>query len=269
MTAPYKILISISILLLSLPALAGDQTANVLITFYNTYEDVLKSITPLIVAIVTVGGAIFVTKIARKAPDAAVKLEQLKFIEGLVYDKAWSKPDSYFVVEEAFKQYYNTYIPIEIIKLLAKVEDRFFAFSSYAKVGGLISFDKETKKIKSLSKKGKNVRVGMLFSLIITFVHILFLCLFLSLFMFSKDNFLNIALGGVFAIFSAFCAWAVYEIFDKIIDFKKDFRDFESKLKGKLEATEINKSDLRTITMCVFIVSFLWIARLCLYYYST
>lgn len=266
MTATYKILITVSILLLSLPALAGDKTSNVLITFFNAYEDILKSIIPLIVAIVTVGGAIFVTKIARKAPDAAVKLEQLKFIEGLVYDKAWSKPDSYFVVEEAFKLYYNTYIPIEIIKLLASVDERFFAFSSYAKVGGQVSFDKKKEEIKSLSKTGKNLRVGMLFSLMITFVHIWFALSVLSLFMFSKDNFLNIALGGVFAIASAFCGWAVYIFFDRMIDVKKDFRDFESKLKGKFKATEINKSDWATITTCVVIVSGLWIVRFCLSY---
>ncbi|MGO2331649.1 MULTISPECIES: hypothetical protein [unclassified Pseudoalteromonas] len=267
MNATYKTLITVSIFFLSLPVLADDKVSNVSITFFDDYGDILKSIIPLIVAIVTAGVAIFVTKIARKAPDAAVKLEQLKFIEGLVYDKAWSKPESYFVVEEAFKLYYKTYIPIDIIKLLANVEERFFAFSYYANVGGLISFDKQRGKIKSLSEKGKNLRIGALLSLGIMFLHFCFISFVLAIFLFSKSNFLGVALGCIFTIFFIFFGWAAYSSFDNMIDLKANFRRFESKLEGKFEATEINTSDMTIIIFSIIIIVILWLAFLCINYF--
>lgn len=268
MTVSNRILITVSMLLLSLPALADDNTSNILTTFFNDHEDILKNIIPLIATIVTVGGAIFVTKIARKAPDAAVKLEQLKFIEGLIFDKAWSKPEFHFVVEEAFRLYFKTYIPIEIIKLLAVAEERFFAFSSYAKVKGLISYNKQTDMIKSLSEQGKNIHMGALLSLMVLCVHFFIIFLALAISSFSEFSFYYITLSGSFAIISTFSGWVVCISFKKMIDLKSDFRHFESKVEGKFEPTEVNKSDWAIIIFCILFVIALWVAWFCLSHWA-
>ena len=256
----FKSLLPVCILLFTLPTLAAD-TDTASRGFINDYEDIIKNIVTLFGVIMTVVGAILVAKISRKAPDALVKLEQLKLIDVLVYNKAHQNPDNYLVVEEAFKLYYNTYIPIEIIKLLSNLEERFFAFASYAKVGGLISFNKKTGKIKSLSGLGKFLRIVALFVLSTLFAHICFGFLVAASFMTAKSNMLDIIWGGVFAIPAVFCAYAMFIIFSRMIDLKSDFTRFESKLEGKVETTEINKSDLLIIIICIGIIIGLWLIR--------
>lgn len=254
---------ALSLLLLSLPVLAADTntSSNPLINFIKEYEDLIKHVITLMAALVTIFGAIMVAKIARKAPDAAVKLEQLKYIDALILEKALSKPELYFVVEEAFRHYFKTHIPIEIIKLLANVEERFYAFSYYAKVGGLISYDKKTRKIKSLSAAGKNLRIATMFSIFALCVHISTIFAFSAFQLFTQSSPLYFLIGTLLITFSVSFGWLAINVFDKMGDVKTDFRRFESKLEGKYEATEVNKSDWAFLIGCTAIVSLFWITR--------
>lgn len=206
-------------------------------------------------------GVIIGAKIARKAPDSAVKLEQLKFIDLLFHNKGLDKPDDYFVIEESFKLYYGTYIPIEIIKLLAGLEERFFAFSLYEKVATRISFNKETGKIKSLSEQGKYLRMGALFSVTITLVHCCFLLFVIALLMIQSTHMYVNIMGVSFAVIGCSFLYVAYLFFDKMIGVRPDLQLFESKLDGHFEPTELNKTDKIIILSSVIFISGIWIIK--------
>ena len=265
MTAIFKILITGLVFLLSLPVLAGDSTAvaNELTKIIKEYEDIIKHFITLLGVFITVWGAITVAKITRKAPDAATKLEQIKFIDSLIVDKAWQEEHGRFVVEEAFQLYYNKYIPVDIIVLLAGLEARFYAFSSYIKVSGLTSFNKDSHKIKSLTLFGKWLRAISILLLIIILLHIVAVTgiVSYSLLMSESDNTLTLIFGGSLAFSSAIAAYGAFVLFDLMIDIPADFNRFEKDLEGYIEKTEIRNADFIIILVSLIIIVVIWFVK--------
>jgi hypothetical protein len=243
-----------------------ESNAEIIVGYLNTNTDITKSILALFGVLITVVGAYFIGKIARKAPNDMVKLEQLKLIDVLTLEEAWLKPERHFVVEEAFRQYYNFYIPIRIIQLLSNVEQRFYAFSSYKKIAKFTSFNQKTKKIKSLSKEGKNVR---LVALVTSFISMFLLLLFVTvsayaLFMIDgrHANAWLLIIVSFLVYIAGQLAYFCYLALDSAMESNANFERFEKELSGYVEPTEVDNNQYVVIGVNIVILVFLWIIGL-------
>ncbi len=103
-------------------------------------EEILKSLIGFFGVIITGLFALTVSYYTKKTPEKTVKLEQLRFIGTLAKDKAWKDRSMHFVIEEAFKNYFDTFIPINIIKHICISESRFHTFEAYGKISSTIKW---------------------------------------------------------------------------------------------------------------------------------
>jgi len=230
--------------------------------------ELIKTIIGFFGVILTVLGASFIAYYARKAPNYTVKLEQLKYIGQLAKEKAWNSPSSYFVIEEAFRQYFRVFVPINMIKLICATDSRLYGFLAYAKVGRTTRWDEEEEKILVLSTNGTVWHViGRIF-LAILLLHIAAILGALAIYFISNEAFVNqftkVFLSSVFGVFSALIFWGFLWAIMKAFDFPTDLARFKKELDGFIKSSEVNKSDIFVFIGSIIIIGAFWTALLIL-----
>lgn len=260
MSSRSKVIVILALMVAQPVCAAGDFVEpNVFSEFIKEHEEIIKHFTSFIVAVIAVLGTIKVAKISRIAPDAAVKLEQMKFIDSLIIDKAWEEERGRFIVEEAFQLYYKTHIEVDVIVILIGLEKRFYAFSSYVKVGHLTHFNTSLNRIESLSTTGKLMHVLSLFCLSIVLLHVVVGAVITSYLLIDESiSSVNIMLILVLALFSGLSLSIVFTWYSQALDVFGDFSRFERDLDGYVDNNMIRKTDCLLIFISVIVIGSIW-----------
>ena len=215
--------------------------------------DMIKHIITVVGMLVTLIGGFFIARITTKAARSNVKLEQLKLIYALSVEKNVTKGNYEFLVEEAFRSYFGKHIPIKVINILTALEEQFSAFSCYEVIGGLTSYNDKTKKIKSLSTRGIQVRIAALIAIAVFFI---LLAVFFGVILykllkeFTDITLVFLLIVTVVGVITSLSLIASGYLVNLAFDTKPYFNRFEKALADKIETTELPRSNI--IVLVIF-----------------
>lgn len=225
-------------------------------------EEILKSLIGFLSIITTGLFALAVSYYTKKTPEKTVKLEQLRFIGTLAKDKAWKDRSMHFVIEEAFKNYFGTFISINIIKHICISDSRFHTFEAYGKISSTIKWSGTKKMILVPNKNGvfwyKASQFGL--ALVSSTYCIISFSFGYAFFKIQDFPFYFIQLVFAFCLVTAgiFLFYLTLKFFDKAIVYSSNLTRFKMLIGNYVETSEVDKQDKKVFTITSIILALSW-----------
>lgn len=127
--------------------------------------DDLRAVSTFIVGLISACVLLFIHYRNRRVALEAVKISALTLMTELAEQRAYIKEEMKFIVEETFKQYYGTYISIDIIRKICIHKNASYAFLAYKELNSLVLYDTKAGKFNILSKAARIVRFLAVFQI--------------------------------------------------------------------------------------------------------
>lgn len=213
--------------------------------------ELIATLAGFVGVIFTVLGAFSIAYYARKSPREALKLEHLKLMNQFVAERAFNKDSYNLVIEETFRNYFKTFIPIELIKIISLSKSRYRAFEAYKKVGKTVNWDYETKKLSVYSEAGSWVKAVA--SLLVSFVFLIISVYLLVLTVFFindqtiSNSIIRITTASVFGILSGMSFFGFLAILKMAIEYPFDLAKFKTQMKVHLGSPKSIVAEVKII----------------------
>ena len=230
-------------------------------------KSALTATVTVVTALIAFVGVYYASNKLKQSSVSAQKLEQLKLIDQLSKEKAWTNNTRIFSIEEAFRLYLDRYIPFGLIEIFCASSERYELFKSFKIIGNLVDYDQAKKKVRLLSSVGLLIRTLALFLMFLLLLACacIFSVVSISALTFVSEGILSITLkliGSCSILVGIYFSILAYRVLSSILDQYTYTLHMETILNDNAVRDRVSKSD---ILLLIVLLLLLPLMTFCLY----